>query len=169
MTTREDAGQRAAALIPGPDRAGYDKLHREFADGRIGRTQLAEILAHIPDTHDGSITLGVYFARARRLQQPGAADWRPPSLYDRKAHQLIGDAIVAEFRRRSDQTPGPRAECWNAFCVAADCDRVRHTDAVGYSWDQARGTAYCPGCGAYVNSCDHGDTGVFTDYERYSL
>jgi hypothetical protein len=55
------------------------------------------------------------------------------------------------------------AACWQAFCILTDCDGVDHVDATGYSWDQERGTAYCPEHRTY-DRCAGGP--VFTDYER---
>jgi len=58
-------------------------------------------------------------------------------------------------------------KCWNAFCIATDCDGLHHVDTTGRTWTQARGTAYCAGCNDYVapGTCDH-DSPVVTIYER---
>ncbi len=48
--------------------------------------------------------------------------------------------------------------CWNAFCIAGDCDGLHHVDVTGETWTQAEGTAYCPGCRDYVDAaggCEH--------------
>ena len=60
--------------------------------------------------------------------------------------------------------------CWNAFCIATDCDGEHHVDTTGYTWTQARGTAYCPACRGYghpAGDCPKGyDSPVTTIYER---
>ncbi len=59
------------------------------------------------------------------------------------------------------------ARCWNAFCIAGDCDGVNHVDVTGYTWSQPRGTIYCAACQRYheAGACDH-DSTVVTIYER---
>jgi hypothetical protein len=60
-------------------------------------------------------------------------------------------------------------QCWNAFCIAGDCDGAHHVDTTGYTWDQARSTAYCPACGGFhaPGDCPRGyDSPVVTLYER---
>jgi hypothetical protein len=60
-------------------------------------------------------------------------------------------------------------ECWNAFCIATDCDGVSHVDVTGYSWKQERGTEYDPAVGEYVRPEDmQQPSPVFTMYERFS-
>jgi hypothetical protein len=55
--------------------------------------------------------------------------------------------------------------CWQAFCIAGDCDGVHHVDATGYGWAQQRGETYCVQHDAY-DRCGHNGP-VFTDYERH--
>jgi Large polyvalent protein associated domain 29 len=39
--------------------------------------------------------------------------------------------------------------CWNGFCILGDaCNWLDHCDATGHSWQQRRGTEYCPACRA---------------------
>lgn len=60
---------------------------------------------------------------------------------------------------------GPR-ECWNAWCIAGDCDGVNHYDATGHSWTQQRGYAYNPATGDYDLPEDEVTGIVHTIYER---
>lgn len=41
------------------------------------------------------------------------------------------------------------AKCWNGFCVASDCDQVRHVDVTGDAWTERRGDVYCPAHSRY--------------------
>lgn len=54
--------------------------------------------------------------------------------------------------------------CWNAFCIAGDCDGLRHVDVTGHSWTQAEGTRYCPEYRGFTD-CGHGSA-VITIYDR---
>jgi hypothetical protein len=74
----------------------------------------------------------------------------------------------------SAQVPAP---CWNDFCIATDCDGRHHVDATGRTWDQARGTVYCPavngrgqvhGYAHGAGECPEGyESPVTTIYERH--
>lgn len=57
------------------------------------------------------------------------------------------------------------AECWNAFCIAGDCNGTDHVDVTGDTWSQRRGTAYNPRTRKYD---EEGNTvgPVYTIYER---
>jgi hypothetical protein len=54
--------------------------------------------------------------------------------------------------------------CWNAFCIAGDCNEVDHYDYTGRSWSQRRGYSYNPETGNYDAEEQTGP--VFTMYER---
>ncbi len=54
--------------------------------------------------------------------------------------------------------------CWNAFCVAVDCDGTEHYDCTGDAWSQRRGYYYNPATGGYDAQGPVGS--VFTVYER---
>lgn len=47
------------------------------------------------------------------------------------------------------------ADCWNGACVAGEHKDSLHLDATGHTWEQTRGTEYCPACRAFVAACDH--------------
>lgn len=62
-------------------------------------------------------------------------------------------------------------ECWNAFCIAGECDGTHHYDVTGYSWTQPRDTIYCAACHDYhaPGDCPEGYVSpVVTIYERIS-
>lgn len=57
--------------------------------------------------------------------------------------------------------------CWNAFCIATDCNGVHHVDTTGSAWKQERGTEYDPATGDYVRPENMSQPSpVITLYER---
>jgi hypothetical protein len=69
-------------------------------------------------------------------------------------------------RRATTRIRIKAVHCWNAFCIATDCDGVAHVDATGDFWNQAEGTAFNPATGAYDMADTQIVNDVWTDYRR---